>query len=129
LTIHVEKTTFDLTIESIKKDIGQNTKEIDKATNRIKDLEKEGNENTRKVTILEETVNSHEKTMLSFEKTVDKLAASVDKFADTTIRIDKETAVNTNNNVWNWKMILAAAGGISLLLATVSTLITQTIGG
>ena len=126
---NVDKTTFTLTIEGIKKDINQNSRHIDKIEERVKDVENDFASQDRKVTVMSESINSNEKTMLSFEKTVEKLTASVDKLVETTFRIDKETMLNTNNNVWNWKMILAAAGGISLLLATVSTLITQTMGG
>jgi len=129
LVDNVDKTTFTLTIEGIKKDINQNSRHIDKIEERVKDVENDFASQDRKVTVMSESINSNEKTMLSFEKTVEKLTASVDKLVETTFRIDKETMLNTNNNVWNWKMILAAAGGISLLLATVSTLITQTMGG
>lgn len=96
-------------------------------TNDIKQLNTAVEKVVSKVERLSVKVERQDVTMTKLEKIVDKLNDSVDKFADALNRVDKETAVNSNNINWDWKIILALGTVAMFLLATIGTIITNAL--
>ena len=69
-------------------------------------------------------VAQHDKSLGTLDRTVDKLSTVIDKWAETIMRVDKETAINSNNIKWDWKMIAAAGFVITILVSIIANAIT-----
>lgn len=107
----ITKTECELNTKLISRDISN----LNDAVGKVVD----------KVDKLSVKVERQDVTMTKLERIVDKLSDSVDKLATTLVQVDKETAINTNNINWDWKMILAAGSIITILLG----LVLQGFGG
>ena len=107
------KTECELNTKLITRDIKNLNEAVDKVVDKVEKLSVK--------------VERQDVTMTKLEKIVDKLSDSVDKFADALARVDKETAVNTTNITWDWKIILAGGAVMMFLLTTIGTIITNAL--
>jgi len=91
----------------------------------IKEMKENIKANTQEIAIIKQQTTAQDATLEGFKDAIKDLNTTVLRLAEILNRVDKETALNSNNIKWNWKTILAAGSVISFLTAIILSFITR----